>query len=107
MANVQIEIQGKGAQKAAEELLATPGIEAIATPEQPERIFEQAGAIALNLAVGVSATFVASRVEDWYRKNKKAQSSTQIEQVVMRVDDKRFVLKNITPEELRQLFKED
>ena len=106
---MKIEIIGKDAEVATQELLNFEGIEGSyeTLEETPKEGVVVLTTIATIVAIAGGAIAIADKLYEWYQKYKKGQSGKSIEKVMIVTDDgRRFLLKDVTLEQLKELLED-
>lgn len=103
-----IAIEGRGAPRALEELLAIPGIEAVRhTPPPPKVVYRDAGLLSaagdiVSIAGGVAG--IVSAIIGWREKWLKGRGGGQLDAVIEDGRGNRLLLRSATPEQLTQVL---
>ncbi|NBD34094.1 MAG: hypothetical protein GVY17_14285 [Cyanobacteria bacterium] len=102
---MKIEIVGKEAEVATQELLKLEGIEGsyqTLDEAQKEGILTT---IATIVAIVGGTIAIAEKLYNWYQKYKQRNSGKSIEKAMIVMDDgQRFLLENVTLEQLKKLL---
>ena len=104
---MKIEIVGKDAKVATQELLSFEGIEG--SYETLEEAQKEAviTTIATIVAIAGGTIAIADKLYEWYKKYQKRDSGKSIEKVMILTDDgRRFLLKDVTLEQLKELLED-
>jgi len=105
--HIGIAIQGRGASRALDELLAIPGIEAVRhTPPPPKVVYRDAGLLsAVGEIVGIAGGIagIVSAIIEW-REKLKARGGSQLDVVIEDARGNRLLLRSATPEQLTQVL---
>lgn len=107
---MKLEIIGKDAQAATEELLNWEGIEgSYETLDEPQKEGIATTIIAIAaIPTGILSTMtIAEKLYNWYQKYQKKDSGKSIEKVMIIMDDgQRFLLENVTLEQLKKTVRQ-
>jgi hypothetical protein len=107
---VKLEIIGKDAQAATEELLNWEGIEgSYETLDEPQKEGIATTIIAIAaIPTGILSTMtIAEKLYNWYQKYQKKDSGKSIENAMIVTEKgRRLLLKNATVEQLKELLDE-
>lgn len=104
---MKIEIIGKDAEVATQELLNFEGIEgSYETEEEPQKEGVLT-TIATIVAIVGGAIAIADKLYEWYQKYQKRDKGKSIERVMIVTDDgRRLLLKDVTLEQLLELLED-
>jgi hypothetical protein len=104
--NITVSVEGPGARRALDELLAIAGIVGEAQPAEPvdpTRVMRDGGAL---LAIGAivalveGVTSIASAIIEWRDRRKSAQKNPHLSVVIQDAKGNRISLEHATPEQI-------
>lgn len=103
MAEVQITVEGEGANTAIQELLAIPGLSGMEFERKPTKEGVLA-TVAAVVGITVGVVEISERIYKWYHKSKQSRSGKTFD-VVIESPDGRLLLDGCTIEEICQVLK--
>ncbi|BDM83560.1 hypothetical protein [Acaryochloris marina] len=103
MADIQLEIEGKGAIAASEALFNIEGLSGSYIAEEGDSKELALSTIASIVGITAGSMTIAKHLYDWYQRISQGDTETRIEKVVL-IDrkGKRMLMKNATLEEIQK-----
>ncbi len=104
MAEVQITVEGEGADTATQELLAIPGISVNVESEGEPSKEGVLATVATIVGITAGVIAIAEKIYQWYQKSKQSRSGKTFD-VMIESPDRRLLLEDATIEEISQVLK--